>query len=476
MKKLLAASILICLHILTFSQTSRIDSLQKRIASSPADTQQVNEINLLCEYYWRAGKYPEALTEANRAQSKARYLSFTPGEATSHQNIATIYWFQGNLAGALQHYSSFLTMAQKAGNKKMIAKGHQGVGLVYKSMGNYPEALKRFFDALTLYEALQNKNGIANMYTNLGNVYDNLGNFQEAFAYNSKALAMFEEMKDEWSSSAAYNNLGNVLSKQGKLAEAYTYYKRSLELRQKNGNKPGLSTCYNNLGDLCELQGNYLEALTYYTNCFVIREALGDMDGLASSAIGLARVNIKLGKKKGAAAYLDKALKISKEIGARDITRDVYYVQVQLDSAEQNDERGLKDFKLFILYKDSLANEENTKKAVQAEMQYGFDKKEGEARAEQDRKDAVAEAEKRKQEIILLSISGFGLLVFGFAIFAYRSFLQKKKTNIEITAQKHLIEEKQKEILDSIYYARRIQRSLMTNERYISKVLERLTG
>jgi hypothetical protein len=41
----------------------------------------------------------------------------------------------------------------------------------------------------------------------------------------------------------------------------------------------------------------------------------------------------------------------------------------------------------------------------------------------------------------------------------------------EIVSQKHIIEEKQKEIIDSIRYARRIQSSLLPTERYIDKVL-----
>jgi hypothetical protein len=37
-----------------------------------------------------------------------------------------------------------------------------------------------------------------------------------------------------------------------------------------------------------------------------------------------------------------------------------------------------------------------------------------------------------------------------------------------------LVEEKQKEILDSIYYARRIQRALITSEKYIENKLTKL--
>jgi len=111
---------------------------------------------------------------------------------------------------------------------------------------------------------------------------------------------------------------------------------------------------------------------------------------------------------------------------------------------------------------------------VRLEMNFEFDKKEAAAKLEQEKKEAVAVAESKKQKIIIWSVCGILLLVLFFAVFAYRSYLQKQKANVEITAQKHIIEEKQKEILDSIYYARRIQRSLLTSEGYIEKSLNKL--
>jgi hypothetical protein len=108
------------------------------------------------------------------------------------------------------------------------------------------------------------------------------------------------------------------------------------------------------------------------------------------------------------------------------------------------------------------------------EMNYEFDKKEEAARLDREKKEAIAAADKKRQNIILMSISGIGILILGFAIFAYRSYLQKQRANVEITKQKHLIEEKQKEILDSIHYAKRIQKSLLTSERYIRRNLDRM--
>jgi hypothetical protein len=47
------------------------------------------------------------------------------------------------------------------------------------------------------------------------------------------------------------------------------------------------------------------------------------------------------------------------------------------------------------------------------------------------------------------------------AIVVFRNLHQSKKTNKIIELQKHLVEEKHKEITDSINYAERIQRSFL---------------
>ncbi len=54
-----------------------------------------------------------------------------------------------------------------------------------------------------------------------------------------------------------------------------------------------------------------------------------------------------------------------------------------------------------------------------------------------------------------------------FASFVFRSLKTTRK-------QKLIIEDKQKEILDSIRYAKRIQTALMSNEKYIENNLNRL--
>ncbi|MBC7864342.1 MAG: hypothetical protein IAF38_15300, partial [Bacteroidia bacterium] len=45
-----------------------------------------------------------------------------------------------------------------------------------------------------------------------------------------------------------------------------------------------------------------------------------------------------------------------------------------------------------------------------------------------------------------------------------------------VEKQKEMVEEKQKEILDSIRYAKRIQTTLLTSEKYIARKLKIING
>ncbi len=116
-------------------------------------------------------------------------------------------------------------------------------------------------------------------------------------------------------------------------------------------------------------------------------------------------------------------------------------------------------------------NEANTKKTVQTEMNFEFEQKQATEKAEQDKKDAVAEQGRKRQLVIRNSfIAGFTLMLT-LAFFIFRGYRQKQKDNEIISTQKAIVEEKQKEILDSIKYAQRIQNALLASDKLLSKNL-----
>lgn len=65
-------------------------------------------------------------------------------------------------------------------------------------------------------------------------------------------------------------------------------------------------------------------------------------------------------------------------------------------------------------------------------------------------------------------------LIIVIAIVALKLLQLNKKTNRLLKIQNEIIEEKNKDIIDSITYAKRIQNSLLPNEKYIDKTLKRM--
>jgi tetratricopeptide (TPR) repeat protein len=217
------------------------------------------------------------------------------------------------------------------------------------------------------------------------------------------------------------------------------------------------------------------ESLKYFQISVTKAKEMDDRPQVGSALSSMAHIHLQMKKTAEAEKELLESLAIAKSVGMKEEIKIAYSYLSLLDSMKGDFTSAYRDYREFITYRDSLNNEENTRKMVQSQMQFEFDKKQEKANAEQEKKDALASAENRKQRMILWSVVGGLFLMLAFSTFVYRSYLTKKKTNLEITTQKEIIEQKQKEILDSMYYARRIQRSLLPGEQYIARALKKTT-
>ncbi|MDE2026878.1 MAG: SpoIIE family protein phosphatase, partial [Patescibacteria group bacterium] len=120
-------------------------------------------------------------------------------------------------------------------------------------------------------------------------------------------------------------------------------------------------------------------------------------------------------------------------------------------------------------------NIDKDKALTRKELTFKFERQADSAKAAQDKKDAIAAADSRKQKIISASVSGGLLLAIAFGIFVFRSLkvTRKQKSLIErqkglveeqkqqVEQQKAIVEEKNKDILDSITYAKRLQDAIL---------------
>ena len=471
---------------IAFGQQSQIDSVINLLKTDKEDTTKLIHLYTVSDLYETVGNNSYGIKFGNQAiffadkiikvnKNKIIKRTLNKYKAKSFNLIGIIYKNQGDYAKALVNYFSSLKILKLIEDKLGTAKSYNNIGNVYNEQGNYPEALKNHLESLKIRELIGDKNGLAASYNNIGNVYNEQGNYSQALKYHLKSLKIRTEIGDKLGISTSYNNLGNIYERLNDYPRALKNHLISLKLRKEIGDQIGIATSYNNIGNIYKDQGNYQEAILNHLTSLKIRETLEDKNGIAMSYINIGLTNIKLNNVADAKKYLDKAIILSKEMKVMPFTRDAYKGLAEVASVLGNYKSEVENYKLFILYRDSIDNEETRKKTVQSQMTYDFEKKEAVAAAEHKselkNQEKIGEEKNRKQKLITYFVFGGLLLVLVFAGFVIRSLRITKAQKVLIEEQKLAVELNQKEIIDSIHYAKRIQNAILPSERSINKIL-----
>jgi len=424
-----------------------IDSISRLLKADKADTTKVKHLNKLASNYSYLYKYD-----------------------------STLYF--GNLA--LQLNGELLKNVAK-NNKTTLYSLQRSKGLSYSIMGNacydhgyYPAALTHLFASLKIYENINHKYNIAAVRTTIGLVYYFQGNYDEALKNHFIVLKIYEESADKSGLAMAYNNIGIVYTDQGKLDEALKNHQASLKIKLDLGeNKSGIAASYNNIGRVLYKQKKFEEAQKNNIICLKLYEEMEDKEGIALSYFNLGDVSIQQKKYNDAEAYLLKAKTISEETHYKANLKFIYSSLTELFEAKKDYKKAYESHKLYIVYRDSLVNEETKEQTLQQQMTYDFEKKEAVAKVEHQKEienqKSLAEEKSRKQNLIIIFVAIGLLLVLVFAGFIFRSLRVTRKQKHIIEQQKHIVEEHQKEIIDSITYAKRLQQAILPSNAEIRK-------
>jgi tetratricopeptide (TPR) repeat protein len=480
-----------------------IDSLVRFIRTAGADTSKVNALNSLSQHLVRSGRYDTAIAVSRQAQALAASLPVSTGGfglANAHNGMGLIYYETGNYPEALVQFLKAIKViesllaehsakAETNRAKKIRANAHNNIGLIYQDQGDYPGALNEFLAALKIREEIGDLRGAASARNNIGIIYKNQGNYTEALREYEATLKIAEVLLSGAKSQAektktnkiignVHNNIGGIYYLQGDYTRALEKFLVALRIREESGDKKYIADSHNNIGLVYQDEGRNEDAVRQYLASLRIYEESGDPQGIAAANINLGSVHLELKKISLAYEYLNRSLSVSKSIGYKDGLKESYLGLSRADSAAGNWKRSFRHYTMYIIYRDSLSNEENTRRSIQAQMNYQFGKQQAAdsiRNAEEVKQEQLRHGQEIQQQRLYTYGGGLGfLLMLVVAGVSFRAYRQKQKANEIITAQKHLVEEKQKEILDSIHYAKRIQQSSLTSERYIEKQLKRL--
>ncbi len=436
-KKFKYVLILFFISVCGIGQDAYTDSLLNAMKKTGEDTNKVNLLNQISREFYLQTDYVKAMPYASQAKTLAEKLAFNKGIATALKNMGNIYSDQGAYPKALDCQLAALKIWKELKDQYGTANSLTNVGNIFYYQSDFSKALEYYAEAKKIYEELkkQNTSQYLNVLMSLGATLGNQKNFNEALVYNLKAIDLGNSLGDRQGVAMSLNSIGNIY-KEDKLdnTKALEYYLKSLKIFEETDDKFNLATLYKNIGFIYHLEKNDKEALRYYT----------------------------------------KSLSVAKEIEARDLVADAQLALSYAYKEMRDYANAYKHLDSYNSERDSVFNEQNIKKLAAQE----FKAKEDEINAKNKEEQLKKEAELKQQKIISLSFTFGFLLVLVLIFVVFRSLKQSKEKNkiiesqkIEVEFKNALVEHKNKEIIDSITYAKRLQEAILPTLKLVQEYL-----
>lgn len=513
------------LYTTVYGQTRKIDSLKNLFENEKQDSTKMFLGYLLIKSCNSAALYQEGLKYGKAAFDLAEKLQAS-GTLSEMQlakktegklciNLGNSYESIADYPNALFYYNKALKLKEELGDKIGMAHAYNNLGLVYEDQSDYPTALQYFFNGLNITTELKDTTDMSLGYNNIGTIYLHEQNYKEALFYFFKTLELAETQGDKISEANAYSNLGEVYQLENQYIEALNNYKKGLALRKESNALNGLTFSYNNLGilykeiisqpdsvkkRLIKLYYSKLvpaptlgnidlmlmdTALDLHQRALEISKKIDDKYSVVNALGGMGQVMKQRGEYANALYYFREGAAIAKQINAK----SEYYTQLNdiylcFDKMKKPDS-ALFYYKQAIDIKDSIFSSDKQKEIGREEAKAQFEKSQAVEDAENKKELAVAEEQhKRAQLIIYTGAAGFIMLAF-FAFFInqrlkitrqQKTIIERQKESldeafVQLEDAKQLVDEKHKDLTDSIQYAKRIQTALFTTEHYLSQHL-----
>lgn len=464
---------------------------------------------LMGKVYKVLSDYGAAMTYEDSALALFTQLNDTRNIGTSNSAIGMVYYMQSDYNKAAECFLKALAIAGQQNNKYDIAENYTDLGIVYSHIGEYPKAIEYDVKALDMNERLGNKLGMARNYTNMGNIYDIQKDLKKALEYHNKALQLNKEVGSVRGVGAEYTNIGLVYQEQHNYPKALEYYFNALRIDEKASGKADIAIDYSNMGILFDAIYNddsakmgcaYINsgetvftphsvlldsALSFENRALELDRQVGDKQNEIYILQGIASILEKKQQVDKAITYRMQAYALADSIGALD-------EKMEVDKGLGNDFVIKKDYKSAVNYLYKIIDLQNTifgqdkqKLLGKQEAKFEYDKKLLEQEKEREKEHLLADEQAKRQRIITIGVTAGLIIVLGFLFLLYKRFKVTHEQKMVIEEQKkevdnayvrlnetHLqLQEKDKDITDSISYAKRIQTATLPSDEYLRETL-----
>lgn len=337
-------------------------------------------------------------------------------------------------------------------------------------LSKYTDALDQYHEATLIYEDMGLKEPLSYVYNNMANVHRETGNNELAYDYYNTALDLFIELDDSAGIAISYNNIGIIHMMAAEYELGMEMWQRSLDVKLGMGNELGAASTMNNMAMYYRDIGETEKALDFLSSVMEIETKHKDYHGMSLCADNIGELYMKQGDSALSFEYYKLGLEYAQQSESVMTQASAWLSLADVNYFFGEYQRAYDALEMHYYMRDSILGLDRQEQLDELEAVYGNEKKALEIEN--------LEAEKERQNLQNLALAiGLGLMAI-LAIVILRGYRQKKKSHDIIAKQKEevehqhdLIEEKNKEILDSINYAKRLQEAILPSDERVKTEL-----
>jgi serine phosphatase RsbU (regulator of sigma subunit) len=418
--------------------------------------------------------YSRFLKQDTLEIKKVIQLSSKKNNFYTYLSKGDFYLYNENPKKSLEQYNLALEICPNIDSIESFLNFKLGYYYFYND--NYPIALQFLNKAANFVNLKINNHWHARLYMCIGIINSTLGSSERAASNFLEIINYYRNKGDSSLMMFSMNNLSISYMEMGKYNESEKYFDSCLRYRLRINDIFGVGQAQNNIGTLNFKQEKFEEALRFYKLGYESRlNAKAPLTGLIESKINIGKTFVQLNNPKEALIWLENAYEESvkskhSELQKRatEYLKEAYYALGEFQKAYRFQEIYFHLYDtLYGLDKKIAVENISIQNQLQSKMY-----KDSLYTAEKNKNESAIALEKEKRNRIIFISLGGGILFLSFFVFQlYRSNYLRKKTNAIILAQKNSIDKKQKEILDSFHYAKRIQYTLLAHEEILKQNL-----
>ena len=360
-----------------------------------------------------------------------------------------------DLLRSIDYAREGLAYSNEFGSKFNIQNANNRLGIVFYKIGDLEQSNNYFLKAIQMSMEL-NKPDLqteSKLLNNIANNYAELKQETRAIEYYKKSLITKQKILDSAYYSLTLNNLALTYGQVGMYDSAYIMLKEAQNVDKAL--KDSLSLAYTNgsLGEVFLGEG-LVDSAIYY-----LEEAVAYFNKMPESEYVLAFYYQKLGdaslvinQNSEAKIYYNYALERSINIGVKPVQRDCYKGLYTIANAENDLKNALVYVTQYTALQDSIFKEESSQKLSAIETSFQIRNKEQEI--------SILNANAQVDELKFYGATGTAFVVMILLAFMYYRYYFKVKSNYILQQKNSTIQFQNKEILDSVEYAKGIQEAI----------------